>query len=82
MSRVALTAAWTVTAGVIPGRLEPEHTKQWLYTSEHREEDEANANDGKDTNNFTRMMKEAHDYACQITNPAYLNWVKVEFLWL
>lgn len=76
-----LQAAWTVTAGVIPGTIEPEHTRQWMYTSELREQDAAIAQE-QDTNNFTRMMQEAHDYALQITNPAYLNWVKVEFMWL
>jgi hypothetical protein len=81
MPLTALKASWTVTAGVIPGHIESQFTKQFFYTSEHYEQDGSNAKDGKDTNLFTAMMKEAHDYMLQINDPRRLNWARLDFMW-
>lgn len=76
-----LSGCWEVCAGLIPGDPMPEFTKRFPYTSTLRVQDAANANDGRDTNNFTRLMLEAHDYAKQITVPQRVNWVRVDWIW-
>lgn len=77
-----LVASWEVFAGVIPAQIMTEYSKRWLYTSSDYETDIANANDGKQENRFTEMMKEAHDYALSLTDPRRVNWVRTDFLWL
>jgi hypothetical protein len=73
-------AFFVVTAGVIPGIDMSEHTKQWGYTSEDFEADRNTPADQPTI--FSSRLKEAHDYAMGLSNPAYLNWVKVEWLWV
>jgi hypothetical protein len=31
---------------------------------------------------FATRLNEVHEYAKGLSNPAYLNWVKVEWLWV
>jgi len=73
-------AFWTVTAGIIPGDAMVEYSKQWGYTSEDYEQDREVEVMSESV--FARMDREAHAYAKSITHPAYVNWVKVEFLWI
>lgn len=77
-----LKAGWTVTAGVIPGTQEKEHTRTYFYTSDDYEADIAADRDGEAGNLFTDRMKEAHGYAMGLSDPRYLNWVRIEFMWL
>jgi hypothetical protein len=77
---IALKAIFRVTAGVIPGTLIPEHTKQWNYTSEDYEKDCAAKLD--EPTIFSTQLGEAHEYAKRLSNPAYLNWVKVDWVWI
>lgn len=79
MPRAALKAMWVVTAGVMPSYEEKEHSRSFLYTSDDYEADIKLPQ--TETTKFRTMMDEAHDYARGITNPTYLNWVKVEFRW-
>jgi hypothetical protein len=79
--------AWIVTAGVIPGTAEEEHTRQWVISSEtFYQEDEMSDDeftkahpDGKST--FKEYCDEAFEYARSLHNPRYLNWVRVDWIW-
>lgn len=73
-------ALFTVTAGVIPGTANPEHSKQWSYNSDDYEKDAHTPQDQPTV--FSRMLQEAHDYAMGLSHPAYLNWVRVDWMWL
>lgn len=77
---VRLRAAWSVSAGLIPGILMPELSKEFYYT-EHQNEKDNHVPDHESTL-FMKTMREAHEYAQAISDPASLNWVKVEFTWL
>lgn len=78
----ALKASWEVFAGILPGEPMPEYTKRWYYTSEDYQQDCKNADDGKPYNQFSEKMREAIEYSKQAMNPARVNWVRVDFLWL
>ena len=77
----SLSGAWEVVAGVLPEEPLKEYTKRFLYTSDDAEIDKQNAEDKESINLFTTKMMQAHDYAMAITNPAKVNWIKVEFIW-
>jgi hypothetical protein len=77
---VAAKAFFRVTAGVVPGESRPEYEKRWDYSSADYEQDRVAAPDEETV--FAKQLKLAHDYAMSITNPAYLNWVRTEFLWV
>ncbi len=81
MPRDALKGMWQVRAGVIPNSNMPEHTKVWYYVGTQYEEDVANK-DMDAATNFTRMRDEAYEYAKTLTNPGFLNWVTVEWMWM
>jgi hypothetical protein len=74
-------AFWTVTAGIIPGDAMPEYGRQWCYTDVNFEHDQS-LGSSEEERIFVRMDREAHDYAKSVTHPSYVNWVKVEFLWI
>lgn len=69
-----------VTAGVIPGQPMAEYAKLWSYTSDDYEKDRETPQDQPTI--FSRYLDEAHDYAKGLSNPAYVNWVRVEWLWI
>jgi hypothetical protein len=79
---------WEVTAGVLPGHGEPEHTRRWCLTSETWEAEsemseadfKAAHPDGKST--FLQFRDEAFEYAARLHDPSYLNWVRVDWLWM
>jgi len=77
-----LKAVWTVQAGVIPGTVEKEHSKMWNYTDDDYEADMLAAKDGSPSNIFTERMKDATAYMMQMNDPRYLNWARLEFMWL
>ena len=77
---LAAKAFFEVTAGVVPKVSMPEYHKVWDYTSADYEKDR-NTPPYQPTI-FSTRLKEAHDYAMGLSNPAYLNWVKVEWLWV
>ena len=73
---VAAKAFFTVTAGIISGEPIPEHTRQWCYTSLDQELDR------NDAERFLRMREQATAYANLLMNPAFVNWVSLEFIWV
>jgi hypothetical protein len=78
--REAAKAFIEVHAGIIPGTSMPEYAKRWGYTSHEYEEDLKKPSDQPTT--FSIRLKEAHDYAMGLSNPAYVNWVRVDWLWV
>lgn len=77
---VAAKAFFRVHAGVVPGIGMAEYAKAWGYTSQDYEQDCQTPADQETI--FSQRLKEAHDYAMSISNPTYVNWVHVEFLWV
>jgi len=75
MSR--LKGQWTVTAGVLPGAVEKDYTRQWVYTSDDLAKDQH-----EDYKKWNEMKEEAYEYAKQITNPQHVNWVAVDWVWI
>ena len=79
--------AWEVTAGVIPRRPMPEHTKRWGITSETWEAENAMSDDefkekhpdGKSS--YAKAREEAYAYAASLNDPRYLNWVRIDWIW-
>lgn len=76
----AAKAFFTVYAGVIPGEPIAEYTKRWGYTGEDYEQDKTVAKDQPTV--FSKRLQEAHDYAMGLSNPAYVNWVRVDWIWV
>jgi hypothetical protein len=76
----AMKAMIEVVAGVIPGTAMPEYSKRWGYTSGEHEQDKKVPPDQPTI--FSQRLQEAHDYAMGLSNPAYVNWVRVEWIWV
>jgi len=66
---VTLRACWEVTAGLLPGRAEPEYTRRFNFTSAH-------SND-----QFVEIGAEATRYAASLIDPNRLNWVRIDWVW-
>jgi len=75
-----LKAYIQVMGGVIPGQPLREHMRRWDYTSGDYERDRNMP--PSDRTVFSTMLDEAHEYAKGLSNPAYLNWVRVEWVWV
>jgi hypothetical protein len=80
MPLVAAKAIIEVEAGVIPGEPIESFTKRWGYTSEDYELDKKTPPDQPTI--FSKRLQEAHDYAMGLSNPAYVNWVRVDWIWV
>jgi hypothetical protein len=76
----AVKAMIEVLAGVIPGTPMPEYSKRWNYTSGEYEQDKKVPPDQPTI--FSQRLQAAHDYAMGLSNPAYVNWVRVEWIWV
>jgi len=76
----AAKAIIEVYAGVIPGTPMPEYTKRWDYDSDDFLQDMKTPQDRPTI--FSVRLKEAHDYAMGLSNPAYVNWVRVDWIWV
>lgn len=67
-----LRTAWEVTAGIIPGKAMPEHTKRWFCTSDEYE---------TNPEIIIKKRDEAYEYAKSLHDPRYLNWIRVDWIW-
>jgi hypothetical protein len=76
----ACKALFEVRAGVISGVPIAEFSKRWTYDSEEFEQDRQTAQDQPTI--FSTRLQEAHDYAMGLSNPAHVNWVRVDWLWV
>jgi len=76
----ACKAIFQVTAGVIPKEPMAEYTKRWSYDTEDYERDTKTPKDQPTI--FSVRLREAHDYAMMLSNPAYVNWVRVDWIWV
>ena len=81
-----LKAAWTVTAGIVPGEALPALTKRFEYTSVDYEAD-ALMREGSSMErlafhaNFSKLRAEAMYYWLQMSNPLEMNWAILTFIW-
>jgi hypothetical protein len=73
----------TVTAGVIPGKVEPEYTRNYAITSaEWQTAREANVV-GYEQALLAEAAGKAQGYAhLLMLQPNQINWVNVQWLWL
>jgi hypothetical protein len=80
MTMQAAKALIEVQAGIIPGTPMHQYTKRWGYTSEDHEKDRHKPQD--EATIFSTRLQEAHDYAMGLSNPKYVNWVRVDWIWV
>jgi hypothetical protein len=67
-----------VTAGVVPGKTEDEHTRQYAITSSQWHEAGADQ-----ATLLAELNGRAQGYAGYLMlQPDHLNWVRVDWLWL
>ncbi|HEY1897040.1 MAG TPA: hypothetical protein VGG62_12235 [Terracidiphilus sp.] len=76
----AAKALFEVNAGVVPGVGIAEFHKRWGYDSDEYEQDRHVAPDQPTI--FSQRMQEVHNYAMGLSNPAYVNWVRVDWIWV
>jgi hypothetical protein len=67
---IGLRSAWEVTAGLIPGQAMDEYAKRYFFTSDDPE------------GRFHEAHREAIEYAGSLMNPHYVNWVRLDWIWL
>jgi hypothetical protein len=80
MPMQAAKALIEVNAGVIPGIGMAEYHRVWGYASEDMEHDRTVPQDQPTI--FSQRLQEAHDYAMGLSNPSYVNWVRVDWMWV
>jgi hypothetical protein len=80
MPMQAAKALFEVRAGVVPGIGMSEYTRQWSYNSDEFEKDKATPADQPTI--FSTRLNEVHEYAKGLSNPAYVNWVHVDWIWI
>lgn len=77
-----------VTAGIIPGEPEAKFTRRWAIAScEWEEAQAADANSDPEHAFATYLLlsgraAQADEYARALRNPARLNWVRTDWVWL
>lgn len=69
-----------VTAGIIPGTPIAEHTRRWGWTS--RDQQLLEIDDSAAREKWIRIAGESREYAATLENPAQLNWVRRDWIWL
>lgn len=78
MPMQAARCAWEVTAGLIPGTVDHQHTRRWGLTSEEWDE-------GRGYQLFLEREAQAGAYARYLqelcANGREVNWTRVEFVW-
>ena len=75
---VSLRCSWEVVAGLIPGQVLPEHTKQFHLTSNEWD-------GGKGLETFIQKQAAARAYAAYLEllciNGRAVNWTRIDFVW-
>ena len=69
-----------VQAGVIPGQPMPEYTRRWGWTSD--EQAKLGAGDMKTREKWIMIAGESREYAATLENPARVNWLRRDWIWL
>lgn len=72
-----------VTAGIIPGEIMAEHSKQFIISSDAWYAEGEYAGKGKDAiEEILKVYGFAQEYARNLMNPQALNWVNLNWLYL
>lgn len=78
MPMQAARCAWEVTAGIIPGRVDDQHTRRWGLTSDEWD-------GGKGYELFLQREALANAYARYLQELCCMgkevNWTRVDFVW-
>ena len=81
--RSGMKGVWSVSGGIIPKQTENKYTRNFYYLSPMYEADvKAMEKKSMKTSHFQDLRDEALEYAKGIMDPRYLNWVKVEWIWV
>lgn len=72
---------WVVQAGIVPEHVLPEYTRQWILTSETYYAEAESKDEAVQFKTFKEFRQEASDYARDINDPRYVNWVKLEYMY-
>lgn len=75
-------AYFQVFVGLVPGKPMEELSKTWVYTSKDFEIDNSTQRAEGQLSIFQKKMKAAQDYADSMINPAHVNWVRFDWIWL
>lgn len=68
-----------VTAGLIPGKPDPEFTRKWFITSDVWQK--LNEGDADARAHFIRVSGESREYAATLEDPRRLNWVRRDWVY-
>lgn len=72
-----------VTAGIVPGKPEEEYTRQYAITSAEWNRARSSPINGNEMALLSERNGVAQGYASMLMlQPAALNWVRVDWLWL
>jgi hypothetical protein len=78
MPMVAARCAWEVTAGILPGTVDPQHTRRFGLTSDEWD-------GGKGWELFLAREAQAGAYARYLqelcANGREVNWTRIDFVW-
>lgn len=81
--RQGMKGMWSVYGGILLKETDNKYTRNFYYLSPMYEADvKAMEADSKKTSHFQDLRDEALEYAKSIMDPRYLNWVKVEWVWV
>ena len=69
-----------VVAGLIPNEPMSEYTRRWQWTGE--EQEALAKGDPEAIKQWVRIAGESREYAATLENPAKVNWVRRDWLWL
>ena len=69
-----------VMAGMFPGEADPQYTKRWAWSS--IEQENLVKGDPAAKDRYIRIAGESREYAASLENPAVLNWVRRDWIWL
>lgn len=61
-----------VTAGLIPGQPDPQHTRRWALSTEECE----------DGYTMSDALGASREYAAVLAHPSVVNWVRHDWVWL
>lgn len=69
-----------VVAGLVPNQPMPEYTRRWYWTS--ADQAALVTEDKEAQTKYILIAGESREYAASLENPAQLNWVRRDWLWL
>jgi hypothetical protein len=72
---------WVVTAGVLLNVPMPEYTKRWEWTPTKVENGRVEMTPDQ-LLEFHAIVNSSLEYARELQNPGFVNWVRMEWIWV